>query len=388
MDATAASLAGSGVAAPRSNGHKRPVPAPIDIAIVGAGPAGLSAWLHLHALAPELAARAAVFEKAEHPRFKLCGGGVTAIGDLLLGGLGLELRCPSVPVHRIEFRYGERVEVLEQANAMRVVRRREFDGALADAARARGLDLRQGEVFLAAEPEEGGLRVRTARGEHRVRALVGADGAQSAVRHALGLDDESRLARLIEIVTPVERASAPEFAGPTAVFDFGPMAHGVQGYVWHFPCVENGAAAVNRGIYDSRIHPKRERADLRAVFAAALAAAGIDAGAVEWQAAPVRWFSPAGAFARPHAFLIGDAAGVDPFLGEGIAPSLDYGDFAANLLIDAFARGDFGFASYLERLRAHPLGRLLGARGMLALRAYLEPPTQSALSAMLRLWSG
>jgi hypothetical protein len=85
-----------------------------------------------------------------------------------------------------------------------------------------------------------------------VRLLVGADGAQSAVRRGLGLEDKARLARPIEVVGPVDSSVAPEFAGPTAIFDFGPMAHGVQGFVWHFPCVEHGATAMNRGIYDSR----------------------------------------------------------------------------------------------------------------------------------------
>jgi len=360
-----------------------------EIAIVGGGPAGLSAWLHLHALAPELAAKAVLFEKATYPRDKLCGGGVTAIGDLLLRGMGIDIECPSIAVHRVEFRFGTAMEALQQPNVMRVVRRLDFDNALAQAAVDRGLDLRQGEAFVGINMESDALRIHTTRGEYRVQVLVGADGAQSGVRHALGMDDESRLARLIEMVGPVDAERAPEFGGPTAVFDFGPMASGVQGYTWHFPCLEEGAAAVNRGIYDSRIHPQRDRADLRSVFATALAQAGVDSQSAGWKSSPVRWFSPIGPFARPHAFLIGDAAGVDAFLGEGIAPSLDYGDFAANVLIDAFGRGDFGFATFQDRLLSHPVGRLLATRGMIAARAYSDNATLAGLlPLMLMYWAG
>jgi len=364
-------------------------PTVIEIAIVGGGPAGLSTWLHLNALAPELATKAVLFEKATYPRDKLCGGGVTMLGDLLLRGMGINIECPSVAINRIEFRFGNALAPREQVDVMRVVRRRDFDDALARAAIERGLDLRQGEAFVGAAPVDGDLRVRTTAGEYQVRVLIGADGAQSNVRHALGLDDEARLARLIEMVAPVDAERAPEFRGPTAVFDFGPMADGVQGYTWHFPCLEDGAAAVNRGIYDSRIHPRRDRADLRSVFAAALAQAGVDASPTSWKSHPVRWFSPAGPFARPHAFLIGDAAGVDAFLGEGIAPSLDYGDFAANILIDAFARGDFTFATLQDQLLAHPVGRVLAARAVVATRAYADDTALAdLLPALLAYWVG
>jgi flavin-dependent dehydrogenase len=50
-----------------------------DVVIVGSGPAGVSTWLHLHRFEPQLAARTLVLEKAQHPRPKLCGGGVMRI---------------------------------------------------------------------------------------------------------------------------------------------------------------------------------------------------------------------------------------------------------------------------------------------------------------------
>src|SRR5439155_14464657 len=129
----------------------------------------------------------------------------------------------------------------------------------------------------------------------------------STVRQTMGLADESRLARLIEVVTPGAPTTDDERPCPTAIFDFSPVAEGLQGYVWHFPCLEAGAPAMNRGIFDSRVHPEGERADLRVIFARALEALQLDAAKASWRSHPVRRFSPDGTFARPHMLLVGDA---------------------------------------------------------------------------------
>ncbi|MCB0028624.1 MAG: hypothetical protein KDE28_11995, partial [Anaerolineales bacterium] len=63
----------------------------IDVAIVGSGPAGISTALHLVQRDPAWAGRMVVIDKAVHPRDKLCGGGVTHLGQNVLARLGLSL---------------------------------------------------------------------------------------------------------------------------------------------------------------------------------------------------------------------------------------------------------------------------------------------------------
>ena len=86
---------------------------------------------------------------------------------------------------------------------------------------------------------------------------------------------------------------------------------------------------------------------------------------------PIRWWSSDGRFAQPRVILVGDAAGADPLMGEGISFALGYGEPAADAIIDAFARDDFSFADYSERLLAHPLFKQLRIRTQLARLAYL-----------------
>ena len=354
--------------------------AALDVLIVGGGPAGLSTWLHLHELAPAVAARTLLIERASYPRDKVCGGGVTAQGDFVLKCLGVRTDVPAVPIHNIEFRVGTRSYFLRRPNIFRVVRRREFDHALATAAVARGLCLHEGEALVDFEPDADGLIVRTTRATYRVGTLVGADGAYSAVRRRMGLDEGTCRARLLETTIPARAQDDALFTTHTAVFDFTPVSCGLQGYVWDFPCLDNGASAINRGIFDSRIFPERPRPNLKAVFSGALAEREVPVHPRTWAGHPVRWFAETSVVAQPRVLLVGDAAGVDPSLGEGISLALEYGELAADTLRDAFQCNDFSFTDYHTRLLQHPLGRSLRMRTSVAKRMYRDGP--AALEAL------
>lgn len=345
-----------------------------EVMIVGGGPAGISTWLHLHKHDPALAARTLLIEKQAYPRDKLCGGGVTRPADLVLARLRARIDVPSVPIHNVELRFRGRSYVWHQPNIFRVVRRHEFDHALAGVAVGRGLNLHEREAFRGFEPLPDGLLVETSRGQYKVRALVGADGARSVVRSKMDLDEKPRVSRLIEILTPADAQRDPEFVDNKAVFDFTPVLDGLQGYVWDFPCLEDGAPAMNRGVFDSRVQPARPRADLKGIFAGALQARDAYRETQPWAGHPERWFSARGVFARPHVLLAGDAAGVEPAMGEGISHALQYGEVVAATLSHACQRNDFSFTDYRERLLAHPLGQSLRFKVRLARLMYAGWP--------------
>src|SRR6185369_6393837 len=96
-----------------------------DVAVVGGGPAGLAA-----ARAAALAgARVVVLERAAHPRYKTCGGGL----------IGTSLRAVApwldVPVAEtvdaVTFTHQMRREFTRRSpELLRLVRRTEFDAAL------------------------------------------------------------------------------------------------------------------------------------------------------------------------------------------------------------------------------------------------------------------
>jgi flavin-dependent dehydrogenase len=345
-----------------------------DVVVVGSGPAGVSTWLHLNSLDPALAAGTMVLEKAQHPRHKLCGGGVMRAADLVLGRLRVRTRVPSVPIHNIELRYRGKRFHWRQRNSFRVVRRHEFDAALVDIARRRGMTLSEKEAFHDFSPVDGGVKIETSRASYWARMLVGADGARSVVRSKMGIEERPRMSRLIEILTPADSQKTPEFTSNMAVFDFNALDEDLQGYVWDFPCWVDGAASINRGIYDGRVYPNRPRADLKSIFRTALLARGALEPKQPWEGHPERWFHPKAKYAQPHVLLAGDAAGVEPFAGEGISFALQYGEVAAAELVAAFHQNDFSFSNYRNHIINHELGRSLDLRYRMAKLIYAGWP--------------
>ena len=333
-----------------------------DIVIVGAGPAGSAAALELAALDPARARRTLLLDRAVFPRPKLCGGGVTLRADTLLDRLGVRPDVPSLPIHQVRHVLPDQSITLpwrDDPPYFRIVDRAEFDQALLQAARRAGVEVREGEAVIDLLPAAAGVVLRTARGDYRAAVVIGADGANSIVRRKLGLSRADRLSRLVEILTPVDPERTPEFAGHLAVFDFRPVAAGVDGYYWDFPTFRQGAPLMNRGLFDSRVRPRQSTPALKPVFAASLAQRGVELGQFALQGHPERWFDPTAAHSAPHVILAGDAAGAEPLMGEGISSALAGGILAAESAAEAFARGDFSFADYERRLRASELGRWL-----------------------------
>lgn len=331
-----------------------------DIIIVGAGPAGLSTGLHLAQLAPHLLERTLILEREQHPRPKLCAGGVLPAAEACLRRLGLDLGdIPSVPVREMRLRYEDRAAAIRRRPVcFRAVRREVFDAWLADAARQRGLRLGENTRVRELALREGLVELVTDQGRFRARAVVGADGSKSLVRRLVARRPLHQTARLLEVRQP---------AGPenprkgVALFDFSGIEDRLQGYVWDFPTPGVGEAMRTWGVYDSRIYPGLPRASLPEALEEGMLRHGGQLGA-PLEGHPLRWFSARAAFSAPHILLVGDAAGTDPVVGEGISFALSYGEIAAGALQDAFARGDFSFADYRRRVLRHRAGRYLRRR--------------------------
>ncbi len=298
-----------------------------DAVIVGGGPAGLATAIALARTAPELARRTVVLERARYPRDKYCAGALGGRGDRVLAELDAEVRVPSVPIAGMSFRApaGERTERV--GGIGRVVRRLEFDHALASHAAQAGVRIEEGARVTAVEPIDGGARVTTSRGELLARAVVGADGVGSVVRRALGLGRGRLRAQVLEVDTEAVPGDPPR-----DVLRFDASDRGLPGYTWDFPTSVGGEPLVCRGIYHLKWGDAEP--DLETVFAERLAQQGLSLERYTNKRFAERGLEPSETLARGSILLAGEAAGIDPVTGEGIAQALEYGAMAGRFLAE------------------------------------------------------
>jgi flavin-dependent dehydrogenase len=324
---------------------------PSEIIIVGGGPAGTTTALALAKAAPELAQRTVLLEQARYPRDKPCAGALGARGDALLRALGVDVDVPSVAIGGMSFRSVDGAVVAAPGAIGRVVRRTELDQALAREAAARGVAVRDG-VGVRSVHDQGaeGVVVETDQGTLRARVVVGCDGVGSVVRKALGLGAGRFRAQAIEVDTePVPQD------GDRALLHFDAGDRGLTGYAWDFATLVDGRPLVCRGVYRLKLDGERADADrdVSAVLAKRLRTLGIDPADCKKKRYAERGYDPAARIAAGALMLAGEAAGIDPFTGEGIAQAIEYGVLAGNFLAKRFdGRDRYGTSAHPEGGRA------------------------------------
>lgn len=333
-----------------------------EVVIVGSGPAGAATALRLAAAHPVLAAGTVLLEKAHHPRDKTCAGGLIPKAVRLMDELGVPLAVPTARVDSACVVVPGRELRLPGSDICRVVRRRELDAALAWAARDRGVELREGERVVQLARDGAGVRVETDRHAYWAPVVVGADGGGSVVRRALIGDRHGEIARGVMCDVPVADTRWDGYAGRRYDFDFTSCPSGLRGYRWAFPCVVDGVPYVNVGVYAL---PPVDGPRLQAELAAQLGSLGAR-GRHGWKAFPIRTYAGGTAVRAPHALLVGDAAGCDALMGEGISFALEYGLLAADAIVAARRTGDWSFGSYARSVERGPLGRKLRLLALLA----------------------
>lgn len=342
-----------------------------DLIIIGTGPAGTSTALHLLQQDPTWSERMLLIDKAIHPREKLCGGGIVHFGENILTDLDLPFEPTNFEIREVRLKYRSSTYSFRGDPVFRIVHRAEFDHWLVQQLEARGGRVQQGESILDVELFDDYVKLTSDKAVYHAKAIVAADGSRSLVRRKLKWNDGPHVARLIEVLTPETNDSAPEFRDKVAVFDFSPMrSHQLQGYYWDFPSIVNGELRMNRGVFDSRARPERQKADLKGTLRDSMSERERELAEKEIKGHPIRWLDLRAELARPRVLLAGDAAGADPLFGEGISVALAYGKVAARTIDDAFAKNDFRFKRYKRAVLTNGILSTVALRVVLARFAY------------------
>jgi len=344
----------------------------LDVMIVGAGPAGVAAAVALAARRPELVrtGRLLCLDKARFPREKPCGGGLTGRAHLALHELGLAVRVPAISCGTGRIVYGDRDRRVRLERAVDVIRRADFDADLVAQARARGVNIIEGEGVEShrVDAASGTVEVRTTAGRTlRTRILIAADGASSRIRDALTAGDPAAPARPLQLFKA--EIPAPRPFPPEMIYDFSPMEEGLRGYVWLFPV--SGDRLNVGAMHTPSVQTASRRlggAEIVRILTRTLARHGVALPAARgWPAWP---YAPRSRVAAPHVLCVGDAAGIDALTGEGIAVGLEEGPLAAAAVCHALDSGDLSFAGYGQAIRRGVVGRELALDARLGRMLY------------------
>ena len=313
----------------------------VDVLVVGAGPAGVAAAIHLHRAGREVL----VVDKAVFPRDKCCGDGLTTLALRELETLGLDpgsvegwfdvdgawLRSPDgLEVH---------VPLPDEGRYAAVAPRFTLDHALVDLARTTGVDVLDGCGFGSIDTGDHELVTVALDGGRTVRAryVIAADGMWSPVRKAVGAGIDGYRGEWHAFRQYAHNVTGP--ASERLIVWFEPDL--LPGYAWSFPLPGN-RANVGFGVLRDGERRVRDMADLwRDLLQRphVVAALGSD---FELEGRHTAWPIPARIDEIPltagRVLFVGDAAAAtDVMTGEGIGQALLTGRLAAEAITAAGA---------------------------------------------------
>ena len=189
--------------------------------------------------------------------------------------------------------------------------------------------------------------------------------------------DKNSIGRGVMADIAVEPRSTEEFSNQLYRFDFRCVADGIKGYAWSFPCLIDGQPHLNVGIYDQcpreAVWPGAQKAPLLDALRAAFPELPLDSVGerpATFKAFPIRWYTPQARFAAGRVILAGDAAGVDPLMGEGISQGFEQGKLAAGAIVRMLDGDRDALAAYERELHRGLIGRKLSKLNFAARRFY------------------
>lgn len=321
-----------------------------EVLIVGAGPSGLTTALFLLRARPELRGRILVLERKRFPREKICAGAMGARADRVLKEVGIHVDVPSVEVAGARVTVPNGSAQRSPGGLGRVVRRKEFDARFAELVRERGVAILEDTAVEDIHVGVDEVSVAAGGQQFRGRVLVGADGVGSFVRRWLGLPFGALRARVVEVDT--DRIPGDP---PPDILHFDVSNRDIAGYAWDFPTPLGGEVRMSRGVYALELG-NGETKDVRGILESRLGRLGLDPGAYRMKRMVERGFQPHHPFSSRRILLVGEAAGVDPITGEGIAEAIQYGALAGPYLAEKLEVGDLGFGDWRTHFLRSPVG--------------------------------
>jgi len=315
-----------------------------DVIVVGAGPSGS---LCAYTLAKS-GLSVLIVEKAQFPREKLCGGGVSYKAAQMLHGVIDLSNFPSTSVvgSYLSFK-NEHLTYVGQDTPSYSANRTDFDNAILMAAKKAGCEVLMQTEAVAVRESNTEIAVTTKDGKKLKAAfLVLAEGIRGRLHEKLGYAGRFDVTMALKI--DVEPSYFPDGLRKNTLFDFGAIPNG---YAWIFP--KNGFYNAGAFWYRSPSIDKVQQRSLELFIKQFDWSAQGKIGRLQGYAIPYNIDFPM--YNTSRTLLVGDAAGaVEDFYGEGFF----YGFQTSLLAADVISKSISNNASldlYTARLKSDVL---------------------------------
>lgn len=351
-----------------------------DVIIIGAGPSGTSCAYNLKRFNPD--ASVLLIDKAEFPRYKPCGGGVSPEVQNYFDfdvTEGIDSVCDEVVM------VANQREITSKQFPLWMVRREKFDKFLLSKAQSKGVR------FIA-----GCTVTDIKRGDSESAVFTDNHGEFSAKFVILAEGGRGKLAKKLAIATNLTVLAALEYEHYTKELDgklYIDFDYNDSGYAWNFPKSDGlslGIGGFLKGQEKGNVGLPKRLGDYSSQFDVA------ELDKQHLHGHPILLYSGRQQLVHGNIVLIGEIAGcVDPLTAEGIRPAIKSGFLAAKVLAycvrenkpKALANYDLAFHKeigsdfYYARIMAYFLNKNLK-------RILPMISTQSAVNGFMSVFSG
>jgi menaquinone-9 beta-reductase len=335
-----------------------------DLVIAGGGPSGsAAAWQ-----AAQTGAKVVVLDKAQFPRAKPCGDGLTARAVSYLQKMGLADEVATF--HRVnrvtvfsptrwELSFPKRPGMPDHGHT---VSREHLDTLLLKHAESAGAEVRQGAEVAGPELDADGRVVGVVlKGGEKVYgdAVIAADGAYSPIKRALKIDSQYNGYSAIAIRSEMP-ANRPDSDSLDIYLKLAFQGDQLPGYGWVFP--------MGNGIFNIGLGYVNSYKNWQSINATQFLGDFLRTLPRDWELPPIEelkknrsvraWRLPMGFTAwpawRPGVLFTGDSLGAGkPASGAGISKALESGLAAGECAIAALTNGGpDDFTNYGQRMEA------------------------------------
>lgn len=293
-----------------------------DVVIIGAGPSGTSCAYNIKRFNPEVSVL--LLDKAEFPRYKPCGGGVSPEVqnyfdfDLLPG---IDSICNEV----VMIANGKQIN--SKKYPLWMVRREKFDNFLLEKARLVGVEfIHSCEVKeIIQEPNQ--AKLVTLSGEYYAKVVVIAEGGLGKLAKKLGYTVNNTVLAGIEYEHYTQKLDGKLYID----FDYND-----SGYAWNFPKSDGlslGIGGFVKGQEKGKVGLPQKLKNYSQQF---------DVNEFDkknFHGHPILLYSGRQRLVHGNVMMIGEIAGcVDPLTAEGIRPAIKSGFLAAKVIAYSFAQ--------------------------------------------------